>query len=40
MDELEGIGIKISHNMEKINAKEIVTPKLELGNKNIVERGR
>lgn len=40
MDQLEGIGIKINRNMEKINAKVIETPRLELGKNNSVDRGK
>jgi hypothetical protein len=34
------VGIKLSRKMEKINAKIIETPKLELGKNNAVDRGK
>jgi hypothetical protein len=34
------MGIKLSRQMEKINAKIIGTPTLELGKKNTVDRGK
>lgn len=40
LDELEGIGIRLSRQMENISARIINTPMLELGNKNSVDRGR
>jgi hypothetical protein len=40
LDELEGIGIKLSRQMENINARVMAAPTLELGKSNAVDRGR
>jgi hypothetical protein len=40
LNDLEGIGIKLNRQMEKINAKVMNAPSLELGKKNTVDRGR
>jgi hypothetical protein len=40
MIELEGLGIKLNHRMQEINAKVISNPTLELGKKKTVDKGK